>query len=345
MSAPAVSAPSARWFEDVSLAPLLGGLAALIAVLFCLSVAVGHTALPIVATMGSLLRGETSLAALVLVELRLPRAVLGLCVGASLGLAGAAMQGLLRNPLAEPSIVGVSGCAGFGAVVTFYSGLTAAFPLALPLGGVGGAFASVVLLYLLAGREAGTLTLILAGVALNALAGALTALALNLSPNPYAAMEIVFWLMGSLGDRSLDHLGLSLPLMLTGWVLLVMTGRALDGLSLGEETAQSLGVGIYRLRAQVILGTALAVGSAVAVTGVIGFVGLVVPHLLRPLVGYQPGRLLPASALGGAALVLAADLAVRLIATAPELKLGVVTALVGAPFFLLLVHRLRRESL
>jgi iron complex transport system permease protein len=208
-----------------------------------------------------------------------------------------------------------------------------------------GALLAVVLLYLLAGRNAGTLTLILAGVAINSFMAALTALALNLSPNPYAALEIIFWLMGSLTDRSLHHVRLVLPLMLVGWGLLLVTARALDGLTLGEDTAQSLGVNLGRLRLQLVLGTALAVGSAVAVTGTVGFVGLVVPHLLRPLVGYQPGRLLPASALGGAALTLAADIVVRLISVGPELKLGVVTALIGAPFFLTLVHRLRREVL
>jgi iron complex transport system permease protein len=255
------------------------------------------------------------------------------------------MQGLLRNPLAEPGIVGVSGCAVCGAVVAFYSGLSVTLPLALPLGGIAGALLAVGLLYLLAGRHAGTLTLILAGVALNSFAAALTSLALNLAPNPYAAMEIVFWLMGSLADRSLHHVALVAPLMLGGWGLLLGTARALDGLTLGEDTARSLGINLKGVQLQLVLGTALAVGIAVAVTGTIGFVGLVVPHLLRPLGGYQPSRLLLTSALGGAALTLAADIAVRLLTLGPELKLGVVTALVGAPFFLALVHRLRREAL
>jgi iron complex transport system permease protein len=328
---------------EPSLALLLASLTGLVLVLFGLSLAVGRASLPLGQALDDVLHGRTTLASLVLTEVRLPRALLGALVGASLGLAGAAMQGLLRNPLAEPGVVGVSGCAVFGAVLAFYTGLSAAVPLALPLGGMAGALVGVGLLYLLAGRHAGTLTLILAGVAINSFTAALTSLALNLSPNPHAALEIVFWLMGSLADRSLHHVGLVLPLMLAGWGLLLVTARALDGLTLGEDTAQSLGVNLGRLRLQLVLGTALAVGSAVAVTGTVGFVGLIVPHLLRPLVGHQPSRLLLTSAPGGAALTLAADITIRLIIVGPELKLGVVTALIGAPFFLALVHRLRRE--
>jgi len=324
--------------------PALGiGLGATVVLLFAVSLAVGSAPVLLAEAVADLLAGRDSLAALVLVEIRLPRALLAVMIGASLGLTGAAMQGLLRNPLAEPGIVGVSGCAALGAVVVFYSGLAALVPFALPLGGIAGALGAVALLYALAGPGAGTLTLILAGVALNALAAALTALALNLSPNPYATLEIVFWLMGSLADRSLAHVWLALPLMLAGWALVVTAGRPLDALSLGEDTARSLGFNLDRVRIQLVLGTALAVGSAVAVAGAIGFVGLVVPHLLRPLVGHQPSRLLGLSALGGAAITLAADIAVRL-AGGPELKLGVLTALIGAPFFLALVLRMRHEA-
>jgi iron complex transport system permease protein len=188
------------------------------------------------------------------------------------------------------------------------------------------------------------MTLILAGVAINSFAGALTSLALNLSPNPYAVTEIVFWLLGSLADRSLPYVWLVLPLMIIGWGLLLVSGPALDGLTLGEETAKSLGFDLGRLRLQLIAGTALAVGSAVAVTGAIAFVGLVVPHLLRPLVAHRPGRLLLVSGLGGAALTLAADIGVRLLPIRPELKLGVVTAIIGAPFLFGLIYRLREEE-
>ncbi len=310
--------------------------------LFIVSALVGPAPLALWEVLSSIWRGDNSLEALVFVELRLPRAILGAAVGASLGLAGAALQGLLRNPLAEPGVIGVSGSAALGAVLVFYGGLATAFPLALPLGGIVGAFAGVGVLLLLAPYGAGTLTLILAGVAVNAFAAALTALALNLSSNPYATLEIVFWQMGALTDRSLSHVWISLPLMLVGWTLLMSTGRGLEALSLGEDAAVSLGTNLGTLRQRVVLGTVFSVGSAVAVSGVIGFVGLVVPHLLRPLIGFRPGRLLFLSALGGAALVLAADIAVRLIPTTAELKLGVLTALIGAPIFVVIVRGLYR---
>ncbi len=336
MKAPASNPPSL----PVLIALLTGATLAV----FVLSTAIGYAPLDLGAATRDWLAGRPSLPALVLTELRLPRAILGALVGFSLGLSGAAMQGLLRNPLAEPGVVGISSAAAFGSVLAFYSGLSASLSLALPLGGIIGAILATFLLFVLLGRGAGTATLILAGVALNAFAGAATALALNLAPNPYAALEIVFWLMGSLADRSLDHVLLALPLMLLGWGLLLSTAPALDALTLGEDTAASLGFDLGWLRLRLIGGTALAVGSAVAVSGAIGFVGLVVPHLLRPLVGNRPGRLLLASGFGGAILVLLADTALRLAPIRPELKLGVVTALIGAPFLFGLVNRMRREA-
>ena len=325
-------------------AALVGALAALMLAAFVASVTIGYAAIDVGGALADLLAGGTSLGALVLTELRLPRAIMGALVGFSLGLAGAAMQGLLRNPLADAGVIGVSGAAAFGAVMAFYSGLSASFGLALPIGGFLGAGVAVALLYALAGRGSATMTLILAGVAINSLAGALTALALNLSPNPYAATEVMFWLMGSLADRSMTHVQLAAPLLISGWLLILVSAPALDALSLGEDTATSLGFDMGRVRLLLIVGTALSVGASVAVAGAIGFIGLVVPHLLRPLVGGRPGRLLLVSGLGGAALVLAADIAVRLVGLRPELKLGVVTALIGAPFFLVLLWRLRREA-
>lgn len=319
---------------------LLGGL---VAAAFLLSLSVG----PAPVGLGTLFAVRDTpvaeMAAIIFFDIRLPRALLGLTIGASLGLSGAALQGLLRNPLAEPGIVGISGCAALGAVAVFYSGLAATWPLALPLGGLIGALVAVVLLYSLAGRDTGVTTLILAGIALSALAGALTALALSLSPNPFALTEIVFWLLGSLADRSMTQVALAVPFIVVGCGLLFATGRGLDGLSLGEETARSLGVHIGRLGLLVVVGTALAVGASVAVSGAIGFVGLVVPHLIRPFVGHRPSRLLLPSALGGAALLLVADSLVRLIGSGQELKLGVVTALLGAPFFMALVLMYRRR--
>ena len=280
---------------------------------------------------------------LILTEIRLPRALLGLLIGGALGLAGAVLQGYLRNPLAEPGIIGISGGAGLGAVLAIHTGASAAFALALPLGGMLGALVATLLVLLLAGERGGALTLILAGVAVSSLATALISLALSLSRNPFAAVEIVFWLLGSLADRSLTHVWLGAPFMIAGIVLLLRLGPGLDALSLGEDAAENLGTDLTRLRQVAIAGAALGVGAATSVAGTIGFVGLVVPHLLRPFVGHQPSRLLPASLLGGAVLVLAADVALRLLAPAGELRLGVVTALLGTPLFLWLVHQTRRE--
>lgn len=320
---------------------LNAALAGLCTALFIASLSVGPSPVGVLTALADVMAGRGSTAAVIFTEIRVPRALLGLAVGTSLGLAGAALQGWLRNPLAEPGVVGVSPFAALGAVIAFYSGWSTALPLALPLGGIAGALIGVAILYALAGGSAGVLTMVLAGTALSSLASALTSLALSLSPNPFAMTEIVFWLLGSLADRSLSHVGLTLPFMIMGWALLLTLGNPLDALTLGESTARSLGIDLVRLRFQLVLGTALAVGAAVAVAGAIGFVGLIVPHLLRPLVGWQPGRLLLPSALGGAALTVAADVAVRLPASGNELKLGVVTALLGAPFFLALVLRMR----
>ena len=309
---------------------------------FAISIFSGRAAAPLAQAMAALLTDDASALGLVMQEIRLPRAILGAIVGGALGLGGAILQGLLRNPLAEPGLIGVSSTAALGAAVTFYTGLAALFPLALPLGGMAGAMAAAVLLLALAGRNSSVLMLILAGIAVNAMAGALIALVLNLAPSPYAALEIFFWLLGSLADRSFTHVTLAAPLIVIGWVLMAGQGRALDALSIGEETAASLGVNVAALRVRLIAGIALSVGAAVAVSGVVGFVGLVVPHLLRPLVGHQPSRLLLPSALGGAVLTLAADSAVRLWWSGPELRLGVVTALIGAPFFFALLLRTRR---
>lgn len=282
-------------------------------------------------------------ARLVLLEIRLPRAVLGLMIGGLLGLAGAVLQGYLRNPLAEPGLIGVSGGAALGAVIAIHSGAAGAFSMALPLGGLMGAAVSTLTVLLLAGELAGPITLILAGVAVSSLTAALTSLALNLAPNPFAASEMLYWLMGSLTDRSLVHVWLAAPLMIAGALLLLSTGRDLDALTLGEDAAQNLGVSLASLRNRVVAGTALGVGAATAVTGAIGFVGLVVPHMLRPFLGHEPGTLLLPSFLGGGALVLAADVLLRVLSPAGDLRLGVVTALLGAPFFLWLVLRTRRE--
>ncbi|MDF3606800.1 iron ABC transporter permease [Paracoccus sp. DMF-8] len=308
--------------------------------LFALSVLIGPADARIGESIAAIFGGDGPLV-LVMQEIRLPRAVLAVMVGASLGLSGAAIQGYLRNPLAEPGLIGVSSSAALGAVLALQTGLAATFALALPLAALAGALLAVMAIMLLAGPGGQSLALILAGIAVSALAGAATSLVLNLSPNPYAANEIVFWMMGSLADRSWLHVAIAAPVMAAGWLALAGVGRGLNALTLGEDAAASLGIDLPRLRLRVVLGVAASVGAAVAVAGAIGFVGLVVPHLLRRRVGAQPARLLGASALGGAAMVLAADIAVRLVLPERDLKLGVLTALVGAPVFLHLIWRQR----
>jgi iron complex transport system permease protein len=323
---------------------LIGALALLVLAGFAGALALGPVPIDLGAAIGAIFgRGPEALR-LILLDIRLPRAILALAIGAAMGISGAALQGYLRNPLAEPGVVGVSAAGALGAVIVFYFGLARLFPLALPLGGLAGAAIGVWLVYALAGRGGSTATLILAGVAVNALAGALTALALSLAPSPYATLEIIHWILGGLTDRSMTHVWLALPFIAAGVVILATLARGLDALTLGEDAAATLGIDLAALRVRLVLGTALAVGASTSVAGVIGFVGLVVPHLLRGLVGYRPGALLFASALGGGALTLVADLAARLILTDREINLGVLTALIGAPFFLALVLQSRRSE-
>ena len=298
-------------------------LAALALVLFALSLLVGD---------GGLGWPER----LILWQIRFPRSALALLIGGGLGLSGAALQCALRNPLADPGLLGITGTAGLGAVLVYYWGIHASFPPALPLGGLAGAGAGCLFLLRFAGSAPSGPSLILAGVALSAIAAAMLALALTLAPNPFALAEITFWLMGGLEDRSLSHVALAaLPIAL-GCAILLRLGPALDGLSLGEDAAQSLGVPVARTLRLAALGTALAAGAGAAVAGGIGFVGLVVPNLLRPVLGERPGGLLVASLLAGASLLLAADLLARLAPLvfpfAQEPRLGVLTALLGAPF-------------
>ncbi len=276
-------------------------------------------------------------------QIRVPRTALAALVGGGLGLSGAVLQGALRNPLADPGLLGVGGCAAFGAVLAFYWGLSAIFAPALPLGALLGASVGCAVLLGGLGRRVSAGALILGGVALSAFASALLALALSLAPNPFALAEITFWLMGGLEDRTLLHLALAAPVILSGCALLLCLGRRLDGLSLGEATAASLGVPVGPTLRRSAAGVALAVGGGAAVAGGIGFVGLVVPHLLRPWFGARPGALLWPSLAGGAALLLAADLLARLapllLPVQSEPRLGVLTALLGAPFLVRIARR------
>lgn len=312
-------------------------LAAVIASLF-----LGRVNVSPVDLVQGMLSPNASLAGLVVTELRLPRAVLAILVGASLGLSGSVLQGLLRNPLAEPGLLGVGNGAALGAVLSIYYGLSTAFPLATPLLGLVGAVLAGGLTFAFGGRS--TLTLILAGSAVSGLTLAILALALNFAPNPYAGYEMNIWMLGSLSEKSWDHIALAAPFIVAGLAILATMGRAVDALSLGEVQATSLGIDLDRTRILALLGVGLSVGAATSVTGSIGFIGLVAPHLVRPFVGHQPSRTLLPSALLGAALLLAADIATRMINTESELRLGVVTSLVGAPFFFWLVVRLRKVA-
>jgi iron complex transport system permease protein len=321
---------------------LVAALAALVGLLFAASLGVGPVAIAPSAVLAAFAAPADDPFRIIVVEIRLPRAVLGLAIGGILGLSGAAMQGLLRNPLAAPSLFGAPQAAALAAVATIGLGLADTLSPVLPVAAIFGAFASVFLLIAVAGRDASMLVLILAGLAISSLASAGTALALNLAPNPFAALEIAFWLLGSLEDRGFRHVALALPFVVAAAAMLLWRGRDFRPLTLGEEAAESLGVDLVRLRMLVILGVATGVGASVAVAGAIGFIGLVAPHLMRPFVGHDPTRLLVPSAVAGAALLLAADVGVRLIPATTDIKVGVLTALIGAPFFLYLVFRERR---
>jgi iron complex transport system permease protein len=323
-------------------ASVLAGLVVLVVLLALVSLGIGPVRLSPLTVIDALLGGGSDVQQVIVREIRLPRTILGLAIGAILGLSGAALQGLLRNPLASPSLFGAPQSAAFGAVLVIAFGLADVRSWALPVAAIIAAFASVFALLAVAGRNAGLLILILAGLAISSLAGAATALVMNLSSNPFVVLEIAFWLLGSLEDRSFRHVMLALPFIAAGAIILISQRNAFRALSLGEETAQSLGVDVGRLRLWVILGTALGVGGAVAVAGTIGFIGLVAPHLMRPLIGHDPARLLVPSALTGAALLLAADIAVRIIPSTSDIKVGVLTSIIGVPFFLYLIMRERR---
>jgi iron complex transport system permease protein len=308
-----------------------------------LSIAVGSAAISPGRIVAALTGDGDPVVRAIVLDLRLPRTLLALSVGAMLGLSGAALQGFLRNPLAEPSLLGASNGAALGAVVALYFGLAASHEWTLPLLAILGALTALAVLFTLTGRSESPLTLILAGIAVSTLAGAAISLALNLAPNPFAAMEIATWLLGSFEDRSMTHVVIALPCIAAGVALLAWDGRALDALTLGEDGAAALGIDLGRVRLRLLIGVAIGVGGAVAVSGAIGFVGLIVPHLIRPLTDRSPSALLWPSALAGAGLLTLADVAVRVIPAETELRLGVVTAFLGVPVFL--VHLMRERRL
>ncbi|HMC92801.1 MAG TPA: iron ABC transporter permease [Allosphingosinicella sp.] len=310
------------------------GLGAALLLLFALSIAMPWVQL------AELLAGDRALGLAVLQELRLPRALLALSYGAVLGASGAAIQALFANPLASPDLTGTTGGAALGAVISAYL-LGFSGPLGLSAGAVLGALAALLLLLALAGRRAEVATLLLAGLAISALAGALTTVALALAPSPFAFYDAYEWLMGSLVDRSLAQAAFAAVPALATIFLLARHARALDSLALGEETAEAFGYDLTRLRVELVCLSAVGVGACVAVCGAIGFIGLVAPIFARRLTRGHPGRAIVPAALIGASLMTAADLVTRVAPMGRALPIGVVTALLGAPFFLWLVVRMR----
>ncbi len=323
-------------------AVLIGALAVLACAAGLASVSFGSAHIPITHVIAGFFGQADPVTNAIIGDIRLPRALLSLLVGGVLGMSGAALQGYLRNPLAEPSTLGLSNSAALGAAVALYFGFAAEYEWSLPLFAIIGTLIAMVVLIALSRIAEGALALILGGIAVGTLAGAAISLALNLSTNPFAAMELTFWLLGSVEDRSMQHVLLVLPFAAVSIALLMWDRKALDALALGEEAAQSLGFDLRWVQLRLMVAIALGVGAAVAVSGSIAFVGLVVPHIMRTWTGSQPSKLLLPSALAGAILLTAADVLVRLIPTTNELKLGVVTAFLGAPFFLHLLFKARR---
>jgi iron complex transport system permease protein len=275
-------------------------------------------------------------------ELRLPRVLLGALAGATLGLSGASLQGMLRNPLADPGIIGVSASAGLGAVMAIYFGLSEIFPAAIQLMAIAGALVATFILVIVAARESSVLTLILAGIGISSLATAAISLVMNFAPNPMTLQDMVMWMLGSLENRTSADISLSLPFIIIGWVLHIGISHGLDASSLGDDAARSLGIDTKKMQLKIILGGAISVGAVVAVCGTIGFVGLIVPHIIRRIIGYRPSQLLIPSALMGAILLISADLLTRIPMGHGQLRLGVVTAIIGAPAFLYIIYKTRR---
>lgn len=309
------------------------------------SLSVGSVSVDVVGGLSDWLSQIPSSSAVVVGEIRLPRTLLAVLVGGALGLSGAALQGLLRNPLADPSLTGASQGAALGAAAVFYFGVFASWGFFAPaIAGLLGAGVAMMLMLFLAGSSRASLVL-LAGLAISTVTGALLATVLNFAPNPFAMQELVFWLLGSVSERGMQHVLLLFPAVLVGAWLIWRQRSFLSAISLGEDVAHSLGYSFTRRSRQVVLGAAILVGTSVSVAGAIGFVGLLVPHLLRPWVQHRPDRLLIPSALAGAALVTAADTLVRLLPPGREIKLGVITALLGSPLFIWLIWKDRQKWL
>ncbi|WP_300419780.1 iron ABC transporter permease [uncultured Hyphomonas sp.] len=293
----------------------------------------GSTALPADRLLAALFGGAEAGDRLVVWQIRLPRAIAAYIVGAALGISGAALQGLLRNPLAEPGVLGVSASASLMATFALYYGIASITPWAVPIAAIIGALTATALITIAALRTQSVVTLILIGVGLSSFAGAAMSLLMNLAPNPFSLSDMINWMLGSVANRSFDEITLAAPFILAGGAILFATRRGLSALTLGEEAAAGIGLNLRRQQIFTVVGAGLATGGAVALAGAIGFVGIVAPHIIRPFVGHDPARSLVPSALFSGLILVVADIFVRLMPTSAELKLGVVAALIGAPAF------------
>ena len=317
-------------------------LAALAVVIVAAGLLVGPAPLSPAEVVSALSGAGSDQTVMIVREIRLPRTIAAFLVGAALAAAGAALQGLLRNPLADPGVLGVSAASALAAVVAIYFGFAAAAPFVVPAAAMLGALGATALLHALASRDISTERLILVGVGLSSACGALTALAMNLAPNPFVLSDLVNWLFGAVSNRSVPDILVALPPLALGAALVAAAAPGLTALSLGDDAAASVGADLVAIRWLTIGGAALLVGASVALAGVVGFVGVVAPHLARPLVRHDPGRVMVPAALVGGAMLAAADLAVRLLPFSQELKLGVAAALVGAPAFIWIAARTQR---
>ncbi len=324
---------AARW-----LTPGLVILSILVLFLACL---LGSTSMPLSRVLSALLGLSNVADQIVIWEIRLPRALAAYVTGAALGMSGAALQGLLRNPLAEPGVLGVSATASLTATISIYYGFAAYSAWILPASAISGAMMATALIALAAIRTQSVVTLILIGVGLSSFAGAMLSLLMNLAPNPFYLADMINWTLGSVANRSFEDLGLAAPFIVSGIAILLFSRRGLSALTLGEEAASAVGVNLVQQRVLTVIGAGLATGGAVGLAGAIGFVGIIAPHIVRPLTGHDPARsLIPSALLGGVVLVLA-DIGVRILPTTNELKLGVVASLIGAPAFVWIAMRRR----
>lgn len=320
---------------------LLSGLVAASVLAIFAACLLGSTSLPPERLLAAFMGGAEMGDRLVVWQIRLPRAIAAFITGAALGISGAALQGLLRNPLAEPGVLGVSASASLFATFSLYYGLAALSPWVLPLAAIAGALAATALIALAAIRTRSVVTLILIGVGLSSFSGAAMSLLMNLAPNPFSLSDMINWMLGSVANRSFQEVGLAAPFIVAGGATLLMSRRGLSALTLGEEAATGVGLNLRNQRILTVLGAGLATGGSVALAGAIGFVGIVAPHIIRPFVKHDPARsLIPSALLAGLFLVLA-DIGVRLLPTSNELKLGVVASLIGAPAFVWIAMRRR----